>query len=67
MFEESKELADSPIKGPVTLEDEERMRILLPFHLAPEYLRFNPFILSGYRGYLTTKLCIERSVEYNNY
>lgn len=58
--EKIRQLADSPIKGEVTLEDEKRMRQLLPFHLAPEYLRFNPYILKGYRGYLTTKLCIER-------
>ncbi|XP_058789319.1 progestin and adipoQ receptor family member 3 [Phymastichus coffea] len=59
MLHRPKELADSPIKGPVTAEDEERMRVLLPIHLAPKYLQHNPFILHGYRGYLTTKLCIE--------
>ncbi|XP_014225082.1 progestin and adipoQ receptor family member 3 [Trichogramma pretiosum] len=59
LCESSKVYADSPIKGPVTPEDEEKMRKLLPWHLAPEYLRHNPYILSGYRGYLTTKLCIE--------
>lgn len=59
-IERPKEPAKSPIKGQVTVEDEERMRKLLPFHLAPEYLQFNPFILHGYRGYLTTKLCLER-------
>lgn len=62
MLHRPKELADSPIKGPVTPEDEERMRVLLPIHLAPKYLQHNPFILHGYRGYLTTKLCIERFV-----
>lgn len=54
-----KKWADSPIKGKVTPEDEERMRRLLPFEKAPEYLQHNPYILRGYRGYLTTKLCIE--------
>ncbi|XP_014208828.1 progestin and adipoQ receptor family member 3 [Copidosoma floridanum] len=59
LFDRPQQLAESPIKNPITPEDEARMRILLPFHLAPEYLRFNPYILKGYRGYLTTKLCIE--------
>ncbi|XP_024938284.1 progestin and adipoQ receptor family member 3 isoform X1 [Cephus cinctus] len=58
--EESEDLADSPIHGKVTPEDEEQMRQLLPFEKAPVYLQFNPFILHGYRGYLTTKLCLER-------
>ncbi|KAK2589142.1 hypothetical protein KPH14_001962 [Odynerus spinipes] len=51
--------AESPIKGEVSLQDEEKMRRLLPFEDAPEYLQHNPFILHGYRGYLTTKLCVE--------
>lgn len=38
------------------------MRRLLPYEEAPEYLQHNPFILHGYRGYLTTKLCLERFV-----
>ncbi|CAB0040358.1 unnamed protein product, partial [Trichogramma brassicae] len=50
LCESSKVYADSPIKGPVTPEDEEKMRKLLPWHLAPEYLRHNPYILSGYRA-----------------
>ncbi|KAL1459380.1 hypothetical protein WDU94_011367 [Cyamophila willieti] len=32
---------------------------LLSYHEAPIHLRFNPYILSGYRGYLSTKMCIE--------
>ncbi|XP_003694576.1 progestin and adipoQ receptor family member 3 [Apis florea] len=55
----SKKLEDSPIKGKLTPEDEEKMRRLLPYEEAPEYLQHNPYILHGYRGYLTTKLCIE--------
>ncbi|CAG5108984.1 Similar to Paqr3: Progestin and adipoQ receptor family member 3 (Mus musculus) [Cotesia congregata] len=54
-----KEPADSPIKGEITPEEEEKLRRLLPIEEAPEYLTHNPFILHGYRGYLTTKLCIE--------
>ncbi|XP_057324721.1 progestin and adipoQ receptor family member 3 [Microplitis mediator] len=54
-----KEPAGSPIKGEITPEDEEKMRRLLPIEEAPEHLTHNPFILHGYRGYLTTKLCIE--------
>lgn len=33
---------------------------LLSYHEAPSYLQFNPYILSGYRGYLSTKMCFER-------
>ncbi|XP_014244851.1 progestin and adipoQ receptor family member 3 [Cimex lectularius] len=32
---------------------------LLNFHDAPTYLQFNPYIRSGYRGYLSTKMCFE--------
>lgn len=32
---------------------------LLSYHEAPEYLQFNPYIRSGYRGYLSTKMCFE--------
>lgn len=36
---------------------------LLSYHEAPTHLQFNPYILSGYRGYLSTKMCIERYVQ----
>lgn len=55
----SKKLEGSPLKGKLTPEDEDKMRRLLPYEEAPEYLQHNPYILKGYRGYLTTKLCIE--------
>lgn len=61
----SKKLEESPIKGKVTLEDEEKMKRLLSYTEAPQYLQHNPYILSGYRGYLTTKLCIERFVVFS--
>lgn len=32
---------------------------LLTFGEAPSHLQFNPFILTGYRGYLPTKICLE--------
>lgn len=32
---------------------------LLSYNDAPSYLQFNPYILSGYRGYLSTKMCFE--------
>ncbi|XP_046981215.1 progestin and adipoQ receptor family member 3-like isoform X1 [Schistocerca americana] len=32
---------------------------LLNFNDAPSYLKFNPYIRTGYRGYLTTKMCLE--------
>lgn len=40
--------------------DEEKCRRLLSFEEAPEYLKHNIYILTGYRGILNTKLCIER-------
>lgn len=42
--------------------DEEKARRLLTYEEAPEYLKHNSFILSGYRGILNTKLCMERQV-----
>ncbi|KAK7866648.1 hypothetical protein R5R35_000265 [Gryllus longicercus] len=36
-----------------------RMYGLLSFNEAPSYLQFNPYIKSGYRGYLTTRMCLE--------
>ncbi|KAF6207554.1 hypothetical protein GE061_016001 [Apolygus lucorum] len=32
---------------------------LLSYHEAPAYLQFNPYIRSGYRGYMSTKMCFE--------
>ncbi|KAJ9594683.1 hypothetical protein L9F63_014017, partial [Diploptera punctata] len=32
---------------------------LLTYNEAPTHLKFNPYIRSGYRGYLTTKMCLE--------
>ncbi|XP_012276803.1 progestin and adipoQ receptor family member 3 [Orussus abietinus] len=55
----SKEFPSSQDKKEITLEEEEKMRRLLPYQDAPEYLQFNPYIRNGYRGYLSTKLCIE--------
>lgn len=34
--------------------------LLLSYDDAPSYLKFNPYIHSGYRGFLTTKMCLER-------
>jgi hypothetical protein len=34
--------------------------LILSYDDAPNYLKFNPYIRSGYRGYLTTKMCLER-------
>uniref|UniRef100_A0A8D8M094 Progestin and adipoQ receptor family member 3 n=2 Tax=Cacopsylla melanoneura TaxID=428564 RepID=A0A8D8M094_9HEMI len=44
--------SDPPSHSPSTIT-------LLSYHEAPIHLRFNPYILSGYRGYLSTKMCIE--------
>lgn len=33
---------------------------LLRYEDAPSYLQFNPYILNGYRGYMSTKMCLER-------
>ncbi|XP_018567253.1 progestin and adipoQ receptor family member 3 [Anoplophora glabripennis] len=43
-------------------EDEllyEKLRQLLFFEEAPEYMKHNAYILSGYRGILNTQLCVE--------
>lgn len=37
--------------------------LLLTYNDAPSHLKFNPYIRSGYRGYLTTKLCLERWIQ----
>jgi hypothetical protein len=34
--------------------------LLLTYNDAPNHLKFNPYIRTGYRGYLTTKMCLER-------
>jgi hypothetical protein len=34
--------------------------VLLDYKDAPSYLKFNPYIRSGYRGFLSTKMCLER-------
>lgn len=40
-------------------DEYDKYRRLLFFHEAPKYLAHNKYILSGYRGILNTKLCIE--------
>ncbi|XP_052122572.1 progestin and adipoQ receptor family member 3 isoform X1 [Frankliniella occidentalis] len=56
---------DSPDSEPATPArcgpycDGKGRPLLLSFRDAPPYLQFNPFIESGYRGYLSTKMCIE--------
>jgi hypothetical protein len=35
-------------------------QLLLAYNDAPNHLKFNPHIRTGYRGYLTTKMCLER-------
>jgi hypothetical protein len=34
--------------------------LLLAYSDAPTHLKFNPYIRTGYRGYLTSKMCLER-------
>ncbi|XP_018053928.1 PREDICTED: progestin and adipoQ receptor family member 3 [Atta colombica] len=55
----NKVCGDSADKRKVTLEREEKLRRLLRFEEAPQFLQHNPYILHGYRGCLTTKLCLE--------
>lgn len=50
---------NSTVKKKVTPEEEEDMRRLLRFEEAPGFLQYNPYILRGYRGCLSTKLCLE--------
>lgn len=38
----------------------EKAKQLLHFDDAPEYLKHNNYIITGYRGMLNTKLCVER-------
>lgn len=37
----------------------EKLRQLLSYEDAPKHLQFNPYIRSGYRTYLSTKMCLE--------
>ncbi|XP_070171700.1 progestin and adipoQ receptor family member 3 isoform X1 [Polyergus mexicanus] len=50
---------DSTAEEEVIPEEEKDMRRLLRFEDAPEFLQYNPYIRRGYRGCLTTKLCLE--------
>lgn len=43
-----------------------KLRQLLSYDDAPHHLRFNPFIRSGYRTILSTKLCIESMFWWTN-
>ncbi|XP_044742305.1 progestin and adipoQ receptor family member 3 isoform X2 [Chrysoperla carnea] len=40
-------------------KEENKLYKLLRYEDAPEYLQFNPYIRSGYRQFLNTKLCLE--------
>ncbi|XP_021922005.1 progestin and adipoQ receptor family member 3 isoform X1 [Zootermopsis nevadensis] len=40
--------------------------LLLSYDDAPSYLKFNPYIHSGYRGFLTTKMCLESMFWWTN-
>lgn len=40
--------------------------VLLEYKDAPSYLKFNPYIRSGYRGYLSTKMCLESMFWWTN-
>jgi len=56
---------EPPAKKRLTPEEEDKMRQLLRFEDAPGFLQYNPYILNGYRGCLTTKLCLERLAEFD--
>ncbi|XP_062536983.1 progestin and adipoQ receptor family member 3 isoform X2 [Armigeres subalbatus] len=43
-----------------------KLRQLLSFEDAPKHLQFNPFIRSGYRTILSTKLCLESMFWWTN-
>lgn len=57
---------DNKIQTKITHDDViedfsyEKSKQLLSFEDAPEYLKHNTFIITGYRGVLNTKLCMER-------
>ncbi|XP_026480455.1 progestin and adipoQ receptor family member 3-like [Ctenocephalides felis] len=42
-----------------TQEEYDKCRQLYDYDEAPAHLRFNPFIRSGYRGILSTQMCLE--------
>lgn len=50
------------IRDEKALEEKKNMRRILTIKEAPEFLTHNPYILNGYRGCKTKKLCVERSV-----
>ncbi|XP_067008952.1 progestin and adipoQ receptor family member 3 [Anabrus simplex] len=58
-----KEEVTEPLSSPEKALDKDGEKIpdpvLLSYNDAPNYLKFNPYIKSGYRGYLTTKMCLE--------
>jgi len=47
---------------PTSKDNNSYNAFILSYEDAPNYLKFNPYIRSGYRGYLTTKMCLERYV-----
>lgn len=59
---ENKSIKKEKTKTIKSIEDDEdkKYRRLYRIDEAPEYLRHNVYILSGYRGILNTKHCIER-------
>lgn len=56
LLTEEKSIEEKPHKNE---QQTVRPKHFFSFDDAPEYLKFNPFILSGYRGLLNTKLCME--------
>nr|CAD7589004.1 unnamed protein product [Timema genevievae] len=53
----SKVVESSP--QPELREYKDALGPLLSYNEAPSHLKFNPYIRSGYRGLLTTKMCLE--------
>ncbi|XP_015117115.1 progestin and adipoQ receptor family member 3 isoform X3 [Diachasma alloeum] len=47
-------------------EEEKEMRRILTIKEAPEFLTHNPYILNGYRGCKTKKLCVESAFWWTN-
>lgn len=54
---DSGKIKDNPKKECI---DHQKAKYLLNFEDAPEYIKHNPYILTGYRGILNTDMCIQR-------
>nr|CAD7401670.1 unnamed protein product [Timema cristinae] len=57
-------VVESSSPQPELREYKDALGPLLSYNDAPSHLKFNPYIRSGYRGFLTTKMCLESTESY---